>query len=59
LVNPSALSSRRAAGTFETASRLGRLMDEARERPLSPLTSVDTETAERWVTELQRDRRAR
>jgi prevent-host-death family protein len=59
LVHPAALATRRAAGTFEMAARLGRLLDDARDRPLVAATSVDTETAERWVAELRRDRRAR
>lgn len=59
LVNPAALASRRAVGTFEMASRLGRLMDDARDRPLGTATTVDTETADRWAAELRRDRRAR
>jgi prevent-host-death family protein len=59
LVHPAALATRRAAGTFQVASRLGRLLDEARVQPLGATTSVDTETADRWVAEVRRDRRGR
>jgi prevent-host-death family protein len=59
VVSPTALRARRATTAFQLASELGRLMDDARHRPLGRTSSIDTATAERWVAELDAARRAR
>ncbi len=59
LVNPATLRTRRTTTTFQLATELGRLMDEARRQPLATTTSVDTDTAERWVAELYAARKGR
>jgi prevent-host-death family protein len=57
LVNPSALRTRRTTTAFQLATELGRVLDEARRQPLASTTSVDTATAERWVSELYEARK--
>jgi prevent-host-death family protein len=59
LVSPTALRSRRATTAFQLASELGRLMDDARQRPLADATTIDTATVERWVAELYEARQGR
>ena len=59
LVNPSALRTRRATTAFQLATEIGRLLDDARLQPLSSTTTVDTETAERWVAALYEARQGR
>lgn len=54
MVNPMSLRTRRAEGAFDLATRLGRLMAEAKERPF---TFTDTGTTE-WAEDLVRGIRA-